>query len=175
MKLTTVVFSMLVSLASVSAFAAGEVTKLAQGTWNNPVKTYSNGDREIYSNVWIDIKVKNLSYNKKVTIVWSSTGWKTKHESNATFEKTLSDGTEQWGTDILNIGGLNAHYFGTFWDHAYDHDALTFDWLDSTLCVSTVCSAKIQYAIRYINVDTGKTYWDTNNNSNYSIIVGSSL
>lgn len=176
MRLIILNFTFLISLAAISASAA-EVKFLAQGSWTDTPVTASNGDISLKSNVWMDMKVENLSYHKDVAIIWTSNDWLTVNESSALFETTLADGREQWGADILGIGALDQRYFGVFWDHAYDHDAAGYNWLDGSLCdwVSKSCKVTIKYAIRYINLDNGNEYWDNNNGNNYSLSLSVSL
>lgn len=49
---------------------------------------------------WIDLRVKNLAYDKEVGVIWTEDDWKTAHVAHAHFKHDLCDGYERWGLDL---------------------------------------------------------------------------
>ena len=55
------------------------------------------------------MKVPDLSYEKTVGIVWTDDAWSTTNVTTGSCELTHSDGSEQWGVDLIPIGELTVH------------------------------------------------------------------
>jgi hypothetical protein len=49
---------------------------------------------------WFDIKVKNLTYDKSVGIIWTEDNWATAHVSYAAYEGGIDGSYERWGVDL---------------------------------------------------------------------------
>ncbi len=161
-----------ITSASAGSFAT-EIEKLDYGQWADDVVEYMNGDKGQAVNIWVDMAIENLGYEKDVTVVWTSNDWATWHESPAFYEGTLVDGREQWGADILEAGAVSTRYYGTFWEHTYDYSENTSFWLDGDVCDSATesCSVNVRFALRYTDLATGAEFWDNNNGDNYTIVL----
>jgi hypothetical protein len=49
---------------------------------------------------WVDLRVKNLSYEKQVGLIWTDDDWKTVRTSDAHYKADLGGGYERWGLDL---------------------------------------------------------------------------
>lgn len=170
----------LLAIAVAGASSAGfatEVQKIDYDTWNDPIVEYANGDRAIASNIWIDLAIESLGYDKDVSVIWTSNDWLTWHETTAFYEGMLEDGREKWGADILSVGQVSQRYYGTFWEHLYDVNSNEFEWLDGAPCndITASCSVNIRFALRYIDLESGREFWDNNNGENYTAVVSGTL
>lgn len=103
------------------------------------------------ANVWVDIKVQNLGYDKKVGVRWTTDDWNTINESYGVFEESLEPGFEKWGVDITRAAVMTNCYWCTPSDKTFE------------------------YAIFYYDVDSDETYWDNNNNNNYVLTLPGDL
>ena len=143
------------------AIAADEVSLVMDGIWGNETQITGNGFGYKAWNVWLDVKVENIAYDKVVGIVWTDDDWQSQQVSYLTYEATYPDNSEQWGVDITPIGQFEyTRYSNSAWTNAVT-GATTAD----------VDVVTIEYAIFY-EVE-GATYWDNNEGENYQISIDS--
>lgn len=83
------------------------VSRLADGVFRNEAGvevtvTESGPSRRYYRDwgYWVDLKVKNLAFEKRVGIVWTVDGWATTNTSYALYEGGLDGTYERWGVDL---------------------------------------------------------------------------
>ena len=129
----------------VSSLYSHEVQQTASGQWQSHYSAPS-GIRYGWfwdANVWADIAVKNIAPTKSVGVRWTADGWRTSHESRATFKKALDTTYEQWGVDLAPAASLQS----CFW--------------------CTYVPPTVEYAIFY--TVNGLTYWDNNSGQNYQV------
>lgn len=134
---------------AVNAMAA-EVELIQDGEWidnHNPQHMSWLWDE----NVWVDIKIENIAFNKRVGIVWTVDGWETNNVAVASYEQALSGNFEQWGVDVTPAKTMS----DCFW---CEPDDVIFE-----------------YAIFFEDQDNNVTYWDNNLGDNYQIVFEGSL
>ena len=100
---------------SVPVMADTAVARIADGTWADPTVIYGNGFAYSMRNIWVDIRVQNLGYNKTVGIRWTDNNWYTWHDSLASYEHPLAGGYEQWGVDVTPVGKYDWRRYGIYW------------------------------------------------------------
>ena len=138
---------------------AAEVERRDDGYWFGPTYTTSEGEFQDV-NIWIDIDVENIAYEKDVGMYWTDDDWATVNYADAWYEDP-GDGTiERWGIDIIPIA---AYPIPSSSGSSPNEDCLTSE--DPFACLepptsSNPWSLTIQYALFY-TVD-GVTYWDNN-------------
>jgi len=93
-----------------------------------------------------DILVTNLSYNKKVGVVYSI-------DDGAHWNIALASYSGKIREDAVNFSGIEKWHFET-------------GRLNINIAPS---SAAYQFAVFYEDVNSGKTYWDNNFNQNYAL------
>jgi hypothetical protein len=92
------------------------------------------------SDMIIDVEVKNLAFEKEVTIVYTTDDWATVKTYPLEFQELYANGTELWSADFIV----------TSWD----------PWRQTGRT-----PLKLEYCIAYdVN---GMTYWDNNGGENY--------
>lgn len=126
---------------------AGEVTRIADGSWLGAATYDLNGNFTQPANLWVDISAQNVGYGKHVGIRWTDDNWATWHDAEAWYEGSLGGGREQWGVDIVPMGtwaisGDKSKY------HQWDGDWIFAD------------AVTIEYAI-WMSYG-GATWWDGN-------------
>jgi len=158
--------TLVASLAGISAANAAQVSQLEHGTWQGDMYT-NYGDNVIPQNVWVDIQVENIGFDKEVSIVWTTNDWENTHVADAWYEGELAEGFEQWGVDIAPVGSLAAMYYGIQWE---DIDGVhgVCSYTAETACVFD--TKTFEYAI-VVSDGEGNEYWDNNNGANYSIEI----
>ena len=160
-KVFRVFLAALVTLVSLQAVAANEVSRVLDGKWSNPMQITGNGFGFQEWNLWFDVRVANLSPVKTVGIVWTDDAWATHRNAFLNYESTYPDGFEQWGVDIAPAGRFT---FSRIASPAWTNQL-------SGITTANKTSVTIEYAIFYeVN---GKTYWDNNKGQNYKVIVNS--
>jgi len=135
----------LFSLVTPALASAEPVSQLDDGQWKSNYSTPS-GIRYGWfwdANVWVDIAVQNLAYDKRVGIVWTTDGWQTTEVSLAEYEGGYGEGWERWGVDIMPAAEMRS----CFWCQP---EPVSFEYA-------------IFYEVR------GTTYWDSNGFANYVI------
>lgn len=145
------------------------IQSFRRGTWLGDRVCYSNGDRTISQNVWVDISVYSLGPEKTVSMVWTDDDWQTTHEADAWYEGNVGGNYETWGVDLAPVGVLEHRSFGVFWDRTHSPKELT------TSCVDD-CKKTIEYSLRYVDHATGNVYVDDNSRDdgvakNYTIVI----
>ena len=132
-------------VASAPVSAARGVRRLADGQWQSGYEAPSGVRYGWYwdANVWIDVAVENLAFDKVVGVRWTTGGWATHHEALGEYEHALGDGWEQWGVDVTPAARMSS-----------------FSWCDPE-------PVAFEYAIFY-RVD-GHTYWDNAGGSNHHV------
>ena len=124
-----------------------EVELIAAGQWQSNYSAPS-GIRYGWfwdANLWIDIAVKNIAFDKVVGVRWTTDGWRTVHDTRATYEKSLSGSYEQWGVDLTPAAKIQS----CFWCNP--------------------ASPKLEYAI--YATQGGKTDWDSNGGQNHAVTL----
>lgn len=152
---TMVAISLLMVIAGNAL--AGDLGLLRHGSWVSSTIPPAQQWYEDIS-VWMDVKVPNWSYHKTVGVVWTPDAWKTVKYSYAKYEYTRSDGSEQWGIDIVPAGVLGNTYIGPA------------AWNGQSLLAGG--KAEVEYAIFY-TLPNGYTLWDNNGGWNYHILIAS--
>lgn len=136
--------------------SAGNVGSLGGGSWLGAATQYGAAVDQDY-NVWTDLSVYNLGWQKDVGIRWTDDGWATWHDAAAWYEGSLGGGWERWGVDLAPIGTLGIDGQQHKWSNMYG------SWRDVSGPVT------IEYALYYrVN---GAEYWDNNNGQNYRITL----
>ena len=135
---------------------AGNVNQLAAGSWANAPVSYGSGTATYY-NVWVDISVYNLAYDKSVGIRWTDDNWATWHDASAWYEGNLGGGWEQWGVDIAPLGAVGVEANQAKWVNRYGSPRYVY------------APVTIDYAIYYRAA--GGEWWDSNGGSNYHLTL----
>ncbi len=116
----------------------------------NVLSLYSNGYKNTYSNYtsfYGQVLIKNLAYDKKVKIIYSTDNWATTKTANCTF--------------------VPVNYFPYGSSVIYPNEAGVERWNYSIEV--PLNSSSVKFAIAYeVN---GVTYWDNNYDKNYTTIV----
>ena len=157
---TGLMLAAVVALAAPAAMAQ-HVGRAGDGTWKGPWIYSGNVVSYNDRNVWIDAWVHNLGFNKDVGILWSDNGWYTANWTKCKYELTYSDGAERWGVDIAPIGQF-------MWHRSSAHG-----WVELNGYTQIIGSngKYIEYAIYYLDKQTGRMYWDNNLGRNYRLWV----
>ncbi len=170
MKLAKHIVAGCLSLSALAVFA-DPVEQINSGHWTGECST--SGDTansntvSCPQNIWVDISVENLAFEKEVGIVWTDQGWAEGHvfTTHASYEHALSDGLEQWGVDVTPAGISVSRSGPKLWV-TVDADGEPVE--TSTFEFPVGSGARvIEYAIFY-NVN-GQTFWDNNSGQNYTI------
>jgi len=116
----------------------------------NVLALYSSGYNNTYNNYstfYGQVLVKNLAYNKKVKIIYTTDNWAT--------------------TKVLNCEFVSTHYFPYGSTVIYPNNAGVERWsFNANIPLNTT---SVKYAISYeVN---GVTYWDNNYGKNYKTII----
>ena len=156
----------LLTLGYVEVRADNQISRLADGGWTDDAVCYANGDVGVHQNIWVDMAVLNLGYDKSVSMIWTDNDWQTTHEADAWFEGVLGSNYERWGVDIAPIGTLSERYYGIFWQRT--HDIPSGDFL---MFCGQGCQIEVQYALKYVDRTSGAVYWDNNAGKNYSLLI----
>ena len=122
-------------LSTLFAFVGTPVK--AEAATDNVSFYYS--DSRLYSYIRIKsiyIKVKNISYEKNVTVHYKNTGSDQWCDSPATYVKDLGDGYEIWEASISNFGPVVEKFCikyevngNTYWDNNNGKDDSSYDTL----------------------------------------------
>lgn len=75
------------------------VTVLDRGEWSEMLGC--SGFCVSRYNIWLDIAVRDDSYDKQVGVLWTTDGWITSSIAYAGFERSLGDSHEIWGLDVV--------------------------------------------------------------------------
>lgn len=151
---TVLFFGLLPAL--VGDASAGNVNRLGGGSWLGATTQYTGAVDQDY-NVWVDMSVYNLAWQKDVGVRWTDDHWATSHDASAWYEASLGGGWEQWGVDIAPIGTRSSDARTTKWSNFYG------SWRVVTAPVT------IEYALYYRVA--GAEYWDNNGGQNYSLTL----
>ncbi len=128
---------------------AEEVQQIRAGEWPSNFRAPSGERYGWYwdANTWVDIKVEDLGFNKRVGVRWTIDNWVTSQDSHAIYEHALEPGFEQWGVDITPALVMSNCYWCSPADRFFE------------------------YAIFYEDLHTGNVYWDNNNQNNYQLTL----
>lgn len=127
----------------------GQVDQLAHGQWRSNIRPIPGQHYMMRwdANVWVDVAVQDLAYNKQVGIRWTTNNWQTYTTTPAAYEQELSGNYEQWGVNLT--------------------PALVMEGCQ--YCIPY--TRELQYAVYY--TVNSQTYWDNNNGQNYKIQLSS--
>lgn len=135
---------------------AENVNQIAAGSWASAGVPFPGGTSTRY-NIWVDVAIYNLAYDKNVGIRWTDDNWATSHDAAAWYEGSLGGGWEQWGVDIAPLGALATEPGAMKWANRYG----------STRYVTGPVT--IDYAVYYRAA--GGEWWDNNGGANYHLTL----
>ena len=89
------------------------VQRYADGQWNHYVIQQGPNGMRIYVYYWsvfVDAKVQNLAYNKKMGLIWTVNNWTNNNVTYGSYKGSLGGGFEKWG---LNLGEWDSRSVST--------------------------------------------------------------
>lgn len=157
-KIVMMVAALLIGAAVTKAQHVGLA---GSGTWKSEWIYAGNVVGYSPRNIWVDIWVHNLGFNKEVGILWTDNDWYTANWAPAAYELTYADGAERWGMDIAPIGQFMWHRSGAH------------GWIEQGGYLQTISSngKQIEYVVYYNDLSNGNMYWDNNGGQNYRLWV----
>jgi len=140
---------------------AGHVGRVADGSWKSEWEYAGNVVGYNARNIWVDMWVHNLGFNKEVGILWTDNNWYSSTWSKAKYELTFADGAERWGVDVSPVGKF-------MWHRSSAHG-----WVELNNYIQTIGSngKYIEYVIYFKDISNGMMYWDNNGGANYRLWV----